>query len=188
MSPAGTKPSSTKLEPSILTQRSGLVVLIVLQQDVASEFWAPLLAQQSMSGRSWMPPRPLTSCCVSGSQQCRTCSQRGFFCCYASSRATFYLRVRHPDHSEAAWLTFTLGSVSPRCWDGKDWGSLPFHLGDWARSAHCSARAAFWGSWADCLHIISQRQGDIARTMPLLFTPGCRVMSSPVGRGRVRLS
>ena len=81
--PQGTKPSSTKIEPSILTQRSGLVVLIVLWKNVASEFWALLLAQQSMSGRSWMPPRPLTSCCFSGSQQCRTCSQRGFFCCFA---------------------------------------------------------------------------------------------------------
>ena len=79
----GTKPSLTKIEPSILTQRSGLVFLTVLWKNVASEFWAFLLAQQSMSGRSWMPPKTLTSCCFSGSQQCRTCSQRGFFCCFA---------------------------------------------------------------------------------------------------------
>ena len=37
-------------------------------------------------------------------------------------------------------MTFTLGSVSPRCWGNdalsQDWGSLPFHSGDWVCVAH----------------------------------------------------
>ena len=94
------------------------------------------------------------------------------FC--ASSRATFYSRVCHLDHTEAfarqhdlhTWqcLSTLLGQqhdVLPQ-----DWGSLPFHLGGLGlRGAHRSARAAFWGSWADCLHTISQRHGDIAHAL-----------------------
>ena len=94
------------------------------------------------------------------------------FC--ASSRATFYLRVCHPDDKEAfacqhdfhTWkcLSTLLGQRQNAL--PQDWGSLPFHLGGLGlRSAHHSARAAFWGSWADCLHIISRRHGNIARTM-----------------------
>ena len=73
------------------------------------------------------------------------------FC--ASSRATFYLRVCHPDHSEAfarqhdvhIWqcLSTLLGQRQDAL--PQDWGSLPFHLGGLGlRSAHRSARAAFW--------------------------------------------
>ena len=122
------------------------------------------------------------------------------FC--VSTRATFYLRVYHPDHSEAfarqhdvhIWqcLSTLLGQRQHAL--PKDWGSLPFHLGGLGlRSAHRSAHAAFWGSWADCLHIINQRHGDIARTMldalenPPAFTVhiqaavSCRLQLAEVG-------
>ena len=80
--PAGTKPSSTKFEPSILTQRSGSAVLIVPRKNVASEFWALLLAQQSLSGRSWV--RCHRGCLVaSANPRSATCNQRGFSCCSA---------------------------------------------------------------------------------------------------------
>ena len=74
----------------------------------------------------------------------------------------------------------TLGSVSPRCWgNGMTGLGQSSTLG--LRSAHRSARAAFWGSWEDCL-----RTMDIARTMYALESPPasadsrlpCRVVSS----------
>ena len=113
----GTKPSSTKLEPSILTQRSSLAVLIVLRKNVASEFWTLLLGTVDLSGRSWMPPRPFTSCCFSGSQQCWTCSQRGFFCCSVPHHGRhfifLYVILTTLKHSHDS-MTFTLGNIHPK--------------------------------------------------------------------------
>ena len=45
-------------------------------------------------------------------------------------------------------------------------GSLPLHIGGLGlRSAVRTAPAPRWGSWADCLHTISERHAHIAHTM-----------------------
>ena len=117
------------------------------------------------------------------------------FC--ASPRATFYLRVCHPDHSKLLHvsMTFTLGSVSPPCWcNGK---TLSHRIG--------AVFPSTWGDWHIVLHVPpSGAVGQIACTLsvtetlpapcwtpskalqPLLFT--CRLPCHviPVGRGRVR--
>ena len=190
----GTKPSSTKLEPSILTQRSGLAVLIVTRKNVASEFGALLLVQQSLSGRSWMPPRPLTSCCFSESQQCRTCSQRGFSCCSALHHGRHFIHgyviLTTPKHSHDS-TTFTLGSVSPRCWGN----SMTFShrigavflstWGDWACVAHIVQHVPPSGAVGQIVCTLSANVTETLPTpskalQPLLFTSRlpCRVVSS----------
>ena len=86
-------------------QRSASAVLIVPQKNVASEFWALLLAQQSLTGRR---------CSSSESQLCRSYSQRGFSCCSALHHERHFLCgcviLTTPYNS----MTFTPGSVSPR--------------------------------------------------------------------------
>ena len=94
------------------------------------------------------------------------------FC--AVSRATYYLRVCRPSvtdlfarqHDAQIWqcLVALLGHDPPNpVWEV---GSLPLHLGGLGlRSAVRTAPAARWGSWADCLHTISERHAHIARTM-----------------------
>ena len=199
MSPAGAKPSSTKLEPSILTQRSGSAVLIVTRKNVASEFWTLLLAKQSLSGRSWMPPRSLTSCCFSESQQCRTCSQRGFSYCSALHHGRHficgYVILTTPRHSHDS-MTFTLGSVSPRCWGNGMTLSLPLGgTGLAQRTSFSTCRLlGQLGRLLAYYQPTSRRHcpnhvGRPRKPSSLCFShPGCRVVSSPVGRGRVRLS
>ena len=99
MSPVGTKPSSTKLEPSILTQKSCFVVLIVLRKNVASEFWALHLVQRVCQ---------VAVGCHRGSSPVVASadpSSAGLAVSVASFVvlrfiATFYLRVCHPDNSE----------------------------------------------------------------------------------------
>ena len=75
-----------------------------------------------------------------------------FFCCFAFHHGRHFTCVYVILTTRKLSLVstmFTLGSVSPRCWgNGKSLGrgSLPFHLGGLGlRSAHRSARAAFWG-------------------------------------------
>ena len=57
--------------------------------------------------------------CFSESQQCRTCSQRGLSCCSALHHGRHFIYgcviLTTPKHSHDS-MTFTLGSVSPRCW------------------------------------------------------------------------
>ena len=119
----------------------------------------------------WMPPRPLTSSCFSESQRSKTCNRHGLSCCSALYHERHYIYgyfiLTTPKHSHDR-ITFTLGSVSPRCWGNgmtlsHQIGAVFFPLG--LRSAHRSARAAFWGSWADCLQTISQRHGHISQTL-----------------------
>ena len=86
------------------------------------------------------------------------------FC--AASRATHYLRVCRPSvtdlfarqHDAHIWqcVVALLGHDPPNpVWEV---GSLPFHMGGLRlRSAVRTAPAAHWGSWADCLHTISER-------------------------------
>ena len=94
------------------------------------------------------------------------------FC--ASSRATYHLRVCHPEfaapfarqHDIQVWecLATLLGHTPPQ--SSWELASLPMHMGGLGlRSAARVACAAHWGSWADCLHTVAQRHENIAHTM-----------------------
>ena len=74
------------------------------------------------------------------------------------------LFARQHDAQVSQCLVALLGHDPPNpVWEV---GSLLLHLGGLGlRSAVCTVPAAHWGSWADCLHTISERHARIARTM-----------------------
>ena len=92
----------------------------------------------------------------------------------AATRANFWLHAVHPDQSESfavrhdtnVWrcMRAVLG-VEGVSGTVQEVLQLPFSLKSLTSGVR-SRVAAFWSSWADCIHMIKQRHPEIAQDLP----------------------
>ena len=141
---------------------------------------------QSLSGRSWMPPRPPTSCCFSGSQQCRDLQSAWLLLFCASSWVTSGCVILTTPKLSHDSMTFTFGSVSLPCWGNgmtlshRIRGSLPL----WCTSFHTCCLLGQLGRLLAYYQPTSRRHcpnhvGRPRKPSNLRCShPGCRVVSS----------